>query len=187
MSQRKETKVAVIVVDMQTAMLEAGSAVRLDGSEQLVAKAQQVLAWARAAEGAAVCFVRHDDAEAGAALAPDSPGWRVLDALGQRAAEPTFAKSVGNAFSNPALGAWVGARPVLLLGAQSDMCVDATATAALALGLKVAVVSDAHGTVAYGGSTANQIIALHNAKWRDAGAVLVSADDLDNLASLLSE
>ncbi|KAJ3124925.1 Cysteine hydrolase [Physocladia obscura] len=124
-------------------------------------------------EGAAVCIVRHDDDAAGAALA-QAP-------LGQRA------KSVGNARSNAALGAWVGARPVLLLGAQSDMCVDATATAVLALGLKVAVVSDAHATVAYFGSTANQIIALHNAKWCDAGAVMVSADALDNLASLLSE
>ncbi|TIS00984.1 MAG: isochorismatase family protein, partial [Mesorhizobium sp.] len=72
-------------------------------------------------------------------------GWPVWPQLGQAAGEPTFGKSVGNAFSNAELGQWVagqGVRDVVLIGAQSDFCVAATVKGALAQGLGVTVVSD---------------------------------------------
>ncbi len=120
--------------------------------------------WARRS-GRKIAFVRHDGPE-GDPLAPGEPGWPVWPALGQAEDEPTFAKSVGDAFSNEALGAWVaaqGADEVVLLGAQTDYCIAATVKGASAAGLKVTVVSDAHSTVDSADETAAAIIARHNA------------------------
>ena len=102
-------------------------------------------------------------------------------ALGQAEDEPTFSKNVGDAFSNPNLGAWVaeqGAGEVVLLGAQTDACVADTVKGALETGLAVTVVSDAHGTWDWGGETADQIIARHNAAFAAAGAQVVTAQSL---------
>ena len=104
-----------------------------------------------------------------------------VDCIHPRKDEPTFAKSVGDAFSNAALAAWVaelGAGEVILLGAQTDACVAATVTGALAAGLEVTVVSDAHGTWDFGGETADEIIARHNAAFAAAGAKLVTTRSL---------
>ena len=131
--------------------------------------------WAREA-GHPVAFVRHEG-PGGDPLARGQPGWPVWPALGQAEGEPTFDKSVGDAFSNPQLGAWIeaqGADEVVLLGAQTEHCVAATLKGALAAGLKVTVVADAHGTWDYGGETAPQIIARHNGAFAQAGARVVT-------------
>ena len=169
----------VLVIDLQTGMFDGVNEPPIHGADDLVAKTRAVTAWARKA-GHPVAFVRHDGG-AGDGLAPGKPGWPVWPPLGQGADEPTFSKSVGDAFSNPELGAWIsglGAGEVVLLGAQTDQCVAATVKGALAAGLKVTVVADAHGTWDWNGETAPQIIARHNTAFADAGARVVSAAEL---------
>ncbi|CAN5885762.1 isochorismatase family protein [soil metagenome] len=165
------TQAPVLVIDLQTGMFDGVHEPPIHDADNLVARTRAVTAWARAS-GHPVAFVRHDG-PGGDPLARGQPGWPVWPALGQAPDEPTFDKSVGDAFSNPALGAWIvelGADEVVLLGAQTDHCVAATLKGALAAGLKVTVVSDAHGTWDYGGQTADQIIARHNAAFEQAGA-----------------
>lgn len=169
----------VIVIDLQTGMFDGRVVSPIHDGARLIARARAVIAWARRS-GRKVAFVRHD-APAGDPLAPDQPGWPVWPALGQAEDEPTFGKTVGDAFSNPALAEWVagqGAGEVILLGAQTDHCVAASVAGAHAAGLAVCVVCDAHGTWDYGGETADQIIARHNADFAAAGARLVSAGAL---------
>jgi len=166
----------VIVIDLQTGMFDGVVDPPIHQADQLVAQARAVIGWARA-NGRKVAFVRHDGAPADW-LAPGKAGWPVWPALGQAEDEPTFQKSVGDAFSQPALVDWVadqGAGEVVLLGAQTDACVAATVKGALGRGLKVTVVSDAHSTWPYGGKTAGQIIAEHNDQFRAAGARVVEA------------
>ena len=173
------TQSPVLVIDLQTGMFDGVNEPPIHDAENLVARTRAVTAWARAHRHP-VAFVRHDG-PGGDPLARGQPGWPVWPALGQAADEPTFDKSVGDAFSNPALGAWIaglGADEVVLLGAQTDHCVAATLKGALAAGLKVTVVADAHGTWDYGGETADQIIARHNAAFADAGARVVSTAEL---------
>ena len=71
-----------------------------------------------------------------------------------------------------------GARAVVLLGAQTDHCIAATVGGALARGLSVTVVGDAHSTVAFSDETVPEIIARHNTQFRDAGAAVVSTAEL---------
>lgn len=165
----------ILVIDLQTGMFDGVNEPPIHDADTLVAHTRAVTAWART-NGHPVAFVRHDGA-AGDGLAPGKPGWPVWPALGQAQDEPTFSKSGGDAFSNPELGAWIaglGVEEVVLLGAQTDQCVAATVKGALAAGLKVTVVADAHGTWDWNGETAPQIIARHNAAFAQAGARVVT-------------
>jgi nicotinamidase-related amidase len=167
----------VIVIDLQTGMFNGVLEPPLANAEPLARNTRAVIAWARAT-GRPLAFVRHDG-PAGDPLAPGEPGWPVWPELGQAADEPTFGKSVGDAFSNPALGDWIADSPeVVLLGAQTEHCVAATLQGALARGLKVTVVGDAHGTWDWGGETADEIIARKNADFEAAGASVVGVAGL---------
>jgi nicotinamidase-related amidase len=180
MSERRtDDAVPVIVIDLQTGMFDGTIEPPIHDAAGLVARVRAVMAWARRTKRP-IAFVRHDG-PAGEPLAHGSPGWPVWPALGQAEDEPTFGKSVGDAFSNSALAEWVashGAGEVVLLGAQSDQCVAATVTGAFKAGLKVTVVSDAHSTWDYAGETAEEIIARHNAAFAAAGANLVTVKSL---------
>jgi nicotinamidase-related amidase len=165
----------VIVIDLQTGLFDGVFEPPLHGAAEIEANARAVLAWARRA-GRPVAFIRHDGDPSDPSLAPGKPGWPVWPAIGQAEGEPTFSKSVGDAFSNPALGAWVGdADEVILLGAQSDHCVAATVKGALGRGLAVTVVEDAHSTMDTAEATAAEIIARENRAFAEAGVRLTPA------------
>ena len=169
----------IIVIDLQTAMFDGAVEPPIHDSAGMLARVRAVMEWARRTRRP-IAFVRHDG-PAGDSLAPNSPGWPVWPALGQAEDEPTFAKNIGDAFSNAALGEWVaeqGADEVVLLGAQSDHCVAATVAGAIKAGFRVTVVSDAHSTWDFGGETAEAIIARHNAAFADAGVNLVTTQSL---------
>ena len=170
---------AVIVIDLQTGMFDGIAEPALHDADALVERACAVLAWARRTRRK-VAFVRHDGPP-GDSLAPGAPGWPIWPALGQAEHEPIFAKSVGDAFSNVALGRWVAeqnAAEVVLLGAQTDECIAATVKGAIEAGLTVTVVSDAHSTVSWGAETVPQIIERHNALFATAGVTLVTTEVL---------
>jgi nicotinamidase-related amidase len=171
--------VPVLVIDLQTSMFEGVSEPPIHDAAGLVARARTVIAWARRTQRP-IAFVRHDG-PAGDPLAPGAPGWPVWPALGQAEDEPTFAKSVGDAFSNAALATWLtdqGAGELVLLGAQTDCCVAATVQGAIKAGFTVTVVADAHSTWASGGETAEAIIARHNEAFATAGANVVTTESL---------
>ena len=176
---RDDPKRVVIVVDLQTGMFDGVLEPPIHDAGVIAERTRAIANWARRS-GRKIAFVRHDG-PAGDPLAPGQPGWPVWPELGQAASEPTFSKSVGDAFSNPALGAWVdheGATGVVLLGAQTDHCIAATVGGALARGLEVTVVGDAHSTVAFGEETAPQIIERHNRQFGKSGAKVISTAEL---------
>ncbi len=179
MSEPTAALAPIIVIDLQTGMFNGVLEPPIAGAERLVDRVLTVTAWARRT-GHKVAFVRHDGVQ-GDPLAPGEPGWPVWPALGQAEDEPTFSKSVGDSFTQPALCDWIaaiGADGVILMGAQTDQCVAATVKGAMARGLQVTVVGDAHGTWDYGGETADEIIARHNRAFAEAGARVVTTAEL---------
>ncbi|HWZ57635.1 MAG TPA: isochorismatase family protein [Gemmatimonadaceae bacterium] len=183
MPERRPARTApIIVIDLQTGMFDGVFEPPIHDAAGLVARVRAVMAWGRRA-GRKVAFVRHDGGE-GDPLAPGRPGWPVWPALGQAPDEPTFAKRVGNAFSNATLAEWVASQDadeVVLLGAQTDECVAATVRGATEAGFRVTVVADAHSTWPSGGETADEIIARHNTAFAAAGANLVTTQSLTSL------
>ncbi|PBB66323.1 isochorismatase [Mesorhizobium sp. WSM4312] len=172
-------KAPLVVIDLQTAMFDGLHEPPIHDAPAIAERARAVIDWARRG-GHKVAFVRHDGPE-GDPLAPGEPGWPIWPALGQAEDEPTFAKSVRDAFSNSAFGDWVvaqGAGGVVIVGAQTDFCVTATVRAAIARGLCVTVVSDAHSTLDSASESAEQIIARHNDEFAEAGVNLVTTKAL---------
>jgi len=165
----------LIVIDLQTGMFDGRFDPPIHDADVIAERARALIGWARKA-GRKVAFIRHDG-PAGDPLAPGASGWPVWPQLGQAADEPTFGKTVGNAFSNAALAEWVagqGAEDVLLIGAQTDFCVAATVKGAFAEGLGVTVVSDAHSTLDSLEEKAPAIIARYNDTFAEQGARLAT-------------
>ncbi len=170
---------AVIVIDLQTEMFAAVDLPPIHQAELLVARVRALIARARKA-GCPVCFIRHDG-PVGDSLAPGEPGWPIWPALGQTDDEPTFSKSVGDAFSQPALVAWLaskGIHEVVLLGAQTEHCVKASVAGGLNRGLAVTVLADAHSTWDSGDELAPAIIARHNDLFASLCARLIESAEL---------
>jgi nicotinamidase-related amidase len=173
------SKAPLVVVDLQTNMFDGRVEPPIHDAPVIAERTRSLIDWARR-DGRKVAFIRHDG-PVGDPLAPGEPGWPVWPELGQAKDEPTFSKTVRNAFSNPAFGEWVaaqGAGEVVLAGAQTDFCIAATVKGALAEGLAVTVVSDAHSTLDAEGETAAEIVARHNAAFAEDGATLVTTQTL---------
>ncbi len=169
----------LIIVDLQTGMFDGRFDPPIHDADTIAERARRLIDWARRS-GRKVAFIRHDGPE-GDPLAPGASGWPVWPLLGQADDEPTFGKKVGNAFSNPDLAEWVagqGARDVVLIGAQTDFCVDATVKGAFAEGLGVTVVSDAHSTLDSDKEKAPDIIARHNEAFETQGARMATTAEL---------
>jgi nicotinamidase-related amidase len=171
--------VPILVVDLQTGMLDGIAEPALYDAEALVARVCSILAWARN-QGRPIAFIRHDGPP-GDCLAPGEPGWPVWPALGQRKDEPIFGKAIGDAFSNPDLPEWLArqnADEIMLIGAQTNFCIAATFNGAIEAGLKATIVSDGHSTVDLPDENAAHIILRYNAQFAEAGARLVTTAGL---------
>ena len=170
---------ALVVIDLQTAMLDGVMFPPMFEHEALLTRVAGLLAAARRA-GAPVAFVRHDG-DPGEPLARGARGWPIHPAITPLEGEPIFEKTVGDAFAQTDLAGWLIARDageIVLMGAQTDFCVNATFGGAKARNLPIAIVADAHSTWPSNGETAAQIIARYNAAFAEGGARLTSADAL---------
>jgi nicotinamidase-related amidase len=170
---------AVIVIDLQTAMMDGVHFSPLHDHERLIDNTNRLTGWARAS-GAPVAYVRHDG-HPGEPIERGAAGWPIHPAVAPVEGEPIFEKTVGDAFAETNLAEWLherGIKEVILLGAQTDHCVNATCRGALERGFAVTIAADAHSTVDWNGETAAQIIARHNQMFTDLGARVEAVDKL---------
>ncbi|SMO97744.1 cysteine hydrolase family protein [Paracoccus laeviglucosivorans] len=141
------TKTAVIVVDLQKDYLTSGR-FALEGIDQAIANAGTVIAAARAA-GVAVFNIRHENPVGAPFFEPETDGARIIPAVAPADDETVITKNFPNSFRetglNEALDA-EGITDVVIVGAMSHMCIDATARAAADHGYAVTVVADACAT-----------------------------------------
>jgi nicotinamidase-related amidase len=161
----------IVIIDLQTGMFDGVVSPPVHDADGLVARVRSVMEWARR-DGRKIAFVQQNSPP-GDQLEPGTPGWQIWPALG-RQEEPSFGKTVTNAFSNNDLVDWVSAQgdEVILMGAATNHCIAASVGGAITLGLKVTIVADGHST---GGKTAASIIAEHNAAFAAAGATVVTS------------
>jgi len=162
---------ALLVIDVQVNMFDPSHAVA--SADGLLTHVRSLVSSARAA-GAPVVFVRN----CGGLQDPDvkgTPGWELHPALQPAAGELVLDKTTCDAFASTPLGRELdvrGVRRVVIAGLQSDYCVRETTLGALARGLEVTLVSDAHSTYDSSQRTAAQITAAVNAEF--AGRVVLT-------------
>ena len=143
------SKKAIIVVDLQKEYLPAGK-LALVGIEQAVANAVAVIDDARA-KGDLIVHVRHESADPAAmpVFLPGTEGVQFIIAVEPPVGEPVVLKHYPNSFLKTDLKKVLddhGVEEVVIVGAMSHMCIDATSRAASDLGYPVTVVHDACAT-----------------------------------------
>ncbi len=97
-------------------------------------------------EGAPVVWVQHDDEE----MPRDSDEWQLVPELQPIEGEPRVFKTFSDSFSGTDLEQVLkslGATRIVMVGAQSDMCIRNTWHAALNRGFDTVLVEDAHTTM----------------------------------------
>ena len=171
---------ALLVVDVQNCVV--------DGNYQrdvVVANVGSLVEKARR-EQVPVVWVQHSDEQ----LAKGSDNWRIVPELKPADAEPRVEKNYGDSFEDTTLEtvlAGLGVGRLVVVGAQTDMCIRSTLHGALARGYDATLVSDAHTTedqTSWGAPPPDQVITHTNLYWtyetapgRTAGTVETSNVD----------
>ena len=159
--------VALLVIDVQSAMVEAAHR-----GEKLLENVGLLLEEARGA-GAPVVFVQHDGGEDYEPMMPGRPGWQIHERVAPRQGEAVIRKQESDPFYGTALEEELCSRGigrVVVAGMNSEECVDTTCRSALSRGYCVTLAGDAHTTVndavlammGRGEISAAQIVAHHN-------------------------
>ncbi|HEY3845457.1 MAG TPA: isochorismatase family protein [Acidimicrobiales bacterium] len=165
---------ALLVVDVQTGVV--------DGAHErdvVVANVGRLVEKARR-ERVPVIWVQHSDED----LAKGSDDWRIVAELAPDDAEPHVDKNYGDSFEDTNLEtvlSGLGVGRLVVVGAQSDVCIRSTLHGALVRGYDTTLVKDAHTTVdltRLGAPPPHQVVAHTNLYWsfqtapgRSAGAV----------------
>jgi nicotinamidase-related amidase len=150
-------KRAIIVVDLQTEYLSSGK-LPLVGIDNAVSNAARIIDSART-RGDLLIHVRHESPTADAPFfAAGSENVEIIAAVSPLDGEKVIVKQYPNAFRNTGLKAMLddnGVEEVVVIGAMSHMCIDATSRAAADFGYAVTVVHNACATrdIEFGGKT----------------------------------
>ena len=171
---------ALLVVDVQNGVVNGAPA-----RDEVVANVATLVDKARQQQ-VPVVWVQHNDE----GLARGSEEWQIVPELSRDDVEPLVEKSYGDAFEATALEQVLSQLEVgrlVVVGAQTDMCIRSTLHGALARGYDATLVSDAHTTedlTAWGAPPPEQVIAHTNLYWqnqtapgRTAGTVATKAVD----------
>lgn len=139
---------ALLLVDVQNDYF-TGGAMPLEEMDRAAARAARLLAAFRE-RGGPIVHVRHLSVRPGATFfVPGTPGADIHASVAPRAGESVVEKNFPNAFRatdlEPRLRA-AGVDHLIIAGAMSHMCIDATARAAFDHGFKCTVAEDACAT-----------------------------------------
>lgn len=140
-------KRAVVVIDLQKDYLGSGR-LSLVGIDAAVSKATQVIEAARN-NGDIVIHVRHESPAEAPFFAIGTEGTEFIPAIAPAEGETVITKNYPNAFRETNLAGVLTAlavEDVVLVGAMSHMCIDATARASADLGYRTTIVEDACAT-----------------------------------------
>jgi nicotinamidase-related amidase len=164
------TPAALLVIDVQVNMFDPSHAVA--SADGLLARVRSLVTRARTA-GAPVVFVRN----CGGPEDPDvhgTPGWELHPTLQPGPGELVLDKTTCDTFVSTHLGEELdalGVRRVVITGLQSEYCIRETTLGALARGLEVTLVQDAHSTYDGRQRKAREISAAVNAEFAERAAV----------------
>ncbi|MCO5150084.1 MULTISPECIES: cysteine hydrolase family protein [unclassified Shinella] len=142
------SKRAIIIVDLQKDYLSSGS-FALTGIDAAAANAARVVEAGRG-KGDRIIHVHHIAKDAASPLfAPGTDGIQPIPAVAPRQDDTVIVKNYPNSFRETALHQILrdgDIEDVVVVGAMSDVCIDATARAAADLGYNLTVVHDACAT-----------------------------------------
>ena len=152
------TSSALMIIDVQRDVVP-----RALNVEQVVSNINSLIGKARES-GTPVIWVQHSDDY----LIKNTDGWEFVPELKPAPGDLRIYKTRANSFTDTDLSETLealGTKHLIITGAQTDFCVNATSNAAVELGFDVTLVSDAHTTEDTSLSTAAELIAEKNAQF----------------------
>jgi len=160
---------ALLVIDVQKDVV--ANALR---TSEVVANINSLISSARTS-GAPVIWVQHSDDY----LEKGSAGWEIVDELKPLANEVRIYKTEASSFAETDLQAQLdslGTTSLIITGAQTNYCVNATSNAGVELGYQVTLVSDAHTTEDSETEKASALIDDKNVSFAQIGQVLKTSE-----------
>lgn len=143
------SKRATIVVDLQNEYVPTGK-LPLIGIDAALTNATRIISAART-KGEVLIHVRHEMAQPNAPIfTPGTAGVQIIPAVAPFEGETVVLKNYPNSFRNTKLKQILDEHEVkelVIIGAMSHMCVEATSRAAADFGYPVTVVHDACATM----------------------------------------
>ncbi|MCB5185305.1 cysteine hydrolase [Methylobacillus gramineus] len=177
------SKRALVIVDLQNEYLPTGK-LPLVAIEQAIENASRVLKNARDTD-TMVIHVRHEFTDtASSFFVPGTEGVQIIQAVSPQKNETVILKNYPNSFLRTNLQAVLnmhGIEQLVVVGAMSHMCIDATVRAASDSGFKVTVLHDACATrdLEFNGKTvpADQVHTAMMSALAFAYAEVISTED----------
>ncbi len=157
--ERTPPRGALLVVDVQNAAVAEGPY-----REAPLLKNISALIRACRAAGVEVIYVQHDG-ESGGELEPGSEGWEIHAAVGPEPGEKIVRKRFNSAFRETELQTYLedrGIRTLILVGMQTEYCIDTTCRVAFEYGFRVVMPEMTNSTYDNGDINAEQIYDYHN-------------------------
>jgi nicotinamidase-related amidase len=152
-------KSALLIIDLQAGMFNGERLAPIHAGERLLQHTQAAIEHANCS-GVAVIYVRHAG-PAGHLLEHGTPNWHIHPAIAPKGVERVIDKRTPDSFHETSLLADLAAEGInrlIVMGAQTEVCVDTTCRRAFSLGFEVILVSDGHSTWDSATLTADQII-----------------------------
>ena len=165
----------LIVIDMQKAMMDD----ELYAFESLVANIQKLIDAARK-NGREVIYVQHD-AGPDTGFTPGCAAFEIADEVAPRAPEKVFVKTINSCFGNGDFTAYLEEAKddtLMIVGLQTNFCIDAAVKSAFERGYRVLVPEGAHSTFDNDYMSGETTCAYYfNEVWPDLFADCVTMDE----------
>ena len=165
----------LIVIDMQKALMDD----ELYNRDGLLKNVAALIDAARA-NGVEVIYVQHD-AGPGTGFSVGDEAFEIADEVGPREGEKVFVKKINSAFGNKDFTAYLEAakdETLMIVGLQTNFCIDATVKSAFERGYDVIVPEGAHSTFDNPYMTGETTCAYYfNEVWPGLFADCVSLDE----------
>ena len=167
-------KIILLVVDVQTLLVEEHPY----HEAEVLANIQNLIREARSKE-VEIIYVRHDDG-VGTELEVGTPGWQIYPSVAPIGSEKIVDKQFNSAFHKTDLHEYLTHNSIdniILVGMQTEYCIDATLRSAFDLGYKVWIPMDTNTTYDNAYMNAETLLDYyHNAIWDNRFAKVITVD-----------
>ena len=165
----------LLIVDVQTFLISHNP----HNKTEVIANIKKLLDAARNSS-IEVVYVRHDDGK-GSPLEYGSDGWQIYSEVAPAVIERIFDKKFSSSFRQTGLREYLdakGIKNIILVGMQTDYCVDTTCRVAFEFGYRVIIPAGSTTTFSNSLATAENIIKYYETKlWNGRFAEVVSIDE----------
>ena len=171
----------LLVVDMQKALVNEA----LYAYDTFVASTVELVDTARKC-GVEVIFVQHD-AGPGSGLSVGDEGFEIIDAMRPEPGEKVYVKNINSCFGNKDFKAYLKQqedRRLMIIGLQTNYCIDATVKSAFERGFEVIIPEGTNSTFDNDYMTGETTVRYYN---EDVWEELVEAVTLEEARDMLSK